>query len=98
MIALALAGNAFLLCGFVAWATGRMCTHQRNGMFALAYPWFWISNMIEHNHLWAVLDAAFFAWFAWSWWNGGGGDDTKRRLRKWARKFQGVRRTAPAAT
>ena len=32
----------------------------------------------------------------WAWWNAGGGDGTRRRLRSWARKFQGVRRTAPA--
>jgi hypothetical protein len=33
---------------------------------------------------------------AWVWWNGGGGDGTKRRLRSAARVFRGVRRTAPA--
>jgi hypothetical protein len=42
------------------------------------------------------IQAAVAAWSAWSWWHGGGGDDMKRRLKKWARRFQGVRRTAPA--
>lgn len=32
----------------------------------------------------------------WLWWQNGGGDDTKRRLKSWASRFQGVRRTAPS--
>ncbi|MDX3531185.1 hypothetical protein P1P75_33475 [Streptomyces sp. ID05-39B] len=31
-------------------------------------------------------------------WHGGGGDDMKRRLKRCARRFQGVRRTAPQGT
>jgi hypothetical protein len=43
------------------------------------------------------LHAGIAAWSAWAWWHGGGGDGTKRRLKSWARRFQGVRRTAPSA-
>jgi hypothetical protein len=42
------------------------------------------------------LNAGFVAWHAWLWWHSGGGDGPKRRLRSWARRFQGVRRTAPS--
>jgi hypothetical protein len=42
------------------------------------------------------LHAGIAAWCAWMWWNSGGGDDTKRRLKRWASRFHGVRRTAPA--
>jgi hypothetical protein len=41
------------------------------------------------------LNAASTALHAWAWWHGGGGDGTRRRLKKWGRRFQGVRRTAP---
>ena len=41
------------------------------------------------------FSAAATALHTWNWWHGGGGDGTKRRLRSWARRFQGVRRTAP---
>ncbi|MGV2914664.1 hypothetical protein [Streptomyces alfalfae] len=39
--------------------------------------------------------AAGAAYHGWQWWNSGGGDDTKRRMKRWGRRFQGVRRTAP---
>ena len=48
----------------------------------------WTSNVYVH--------AVVTAWLSWLWWHSGGGDDTKRRLRSWACRFQGVRRTAPS--
>jgi len=39
--------------------------------------------------------AAIDAIFIWAWWNKGGGNGTKRKLRKLARKFKPVRRAAP---
>lgn len=54
-------------------------------------------NLLMHNTLGVSIDVAFIIWGTWIWWNGGGGDDTKRRLRKLAEKFEGVRRTAPQA-
>lgn len=98
MIAYTLTGVAFTVCGLAGFFTGRLRSHQVDGLLGLSYIPYWIDNFLEHNHLWAVIDAVGFAWFAWKWWNGGGGDDTKRRLRRWARKFQPVRRTAPAGT
>lgn len=44
-----------------------------------------------------ALEAGLFAGAVWAWWHRGGGDGTRRRLRRAARAFQGVRRTAPAA-
>lgn len=44
---------------------------------------------------WACWCAGVTALCAWQWWNNGGGDGTRRRLKSWARRFQGVRRTAP---
>ncbi|MFF9901205.1 hypothetical protein [Streptomyces longispororuber] len=50
------------------------------------------------NH-WAVpayVCAVFTALGAWRWWNSGGGGGTRRRLKSWARRFQGTRCTAPS--
>ncbi|MFF0597853.1 hypothetical protein [Streptomyces antibioticus] len=44
----------------------------------------------------ALVNGAVCAVCLWRWWSGGGGDGTRRRLRRLARRFQGVRRTAPA--
>jgi hypothetical protein len=57
-----------------------------------------LGNVIHGSTTLASISAAVMALSLWQWWNSGGGDDTKRRLRKWARKFQGVRRTAPAGS
>lgn len=46
----------------------------------------------------AVLSAGLAAVDLYRWWNGGGGDGTRRRLRALAGRFQGVRRTAPTPT
>lgn len=46
----------------------------------------------------AVNAAGLSALFGWLWWHSGGGDDTKRRLKAWAARFHGVRRTAPATS
>lgn len=43
-----------------------------------------------------VFFAASAGLFVWLWWHSGGGDGTRRRLRAWAGRFHGVRRTAPA--
>jgi len=45
---------------------------------------------------WVAYMAASTALSLWMWWKGGGGDDTKWRLRKLGRAFTGTRRTAPA--
>lgn len=49
----------------------------------------------HESHFWTGVSAATTAAYAWLWWNGGGGDNTKRRFREFKRKFSGVRRTAP---
>ncbi|MGV2914611.1 hypothetical protein [Streptomyces alfalfae] len=53
------------------------------------------SVLTDGNELYAAMSTATFIWSAWQWWNGGGGDGTRRRLRRLAGHFHGVRRTAP---
>ena len=61
------------------------------------YAFYGIADMISHGTIAACIMAALCAVFLWLWWTSGGGKKTKRRLKK-ARRFIGVRRTAPVTT
>lgn len=90
------AGWALLACWI---ATGLFAPQQRRlsyGLGAAANGAFAIQYFLTLSP-WGVINAAACAFYLWLWWNAGGGDDTKRRLRKLGRAFTGVRRTAPAA-
>lgn len=70
----------------------------------IAHGWLCVSNVCfltggitMGSNLTAGIAAGSLALTLWLWWHSGGGDGTKRRLKRWARKFEGVRRTAPAA-
>jgi hypothetical protein len=66
--------------------------------YALGGVSFYIGDALAHDALGQIWQAAYTAFWAWQWWKGGGGDGTKRRLKKWARKFTPMRRTAPQLT
>jgi hypothetical protein len=66
------------------------------GCFALGNGLCLVSDVMDANQFTATLSGAICAYCAWGWWNSGGGNGTKRRLRALRRRFQGVRRTAPA--
>ena len=68
------------------------------GAYAVCWLLNYFASALQHDGLGQVVDALFFALWAYQWWNGGGGDSTRRRLKKWARKFTPVRRTAPQLT
>jgi hypothetical protein len=89
-----MAGLAFMVCAIAGTWTGRLRLHQANGVLALSQLSYLIDDVVTQART-AYIPAAFTAYFAWRWWTGGGGDDTKRRLKRWASRFQGVRRTAP---
>lgn len=94
-----------MILDVIAWsclATGlvgqlfRLPAYKAAGIQSVASA-FWGAEAIWSGHTWnASVYAALFSWLVWTWWMGGGGDDTKRRLRQWGRAFKGVRRTAPA--
>lgn len=76
----------------------RITTRQFSGAMAILDT---ISAIVCAAAGWTSVlyqDVAGAALFGWMWWNSGGGDDTKRRLKSWAGRFEGVRRTAPAAS
>ncbi|QBJ94474.1 hypothetical protein D0Z67_29335 (plasmid) [Streptomyces seoulensis] len=90
-------GIAVVVCGLASLFTRRLPLHKINGLMCLANSVIALGGVVDGSPVSASMSAGFAAVSGWLWWKGGGGDDTKRRLRTWARRFQGVRRTAPSA-
>jgi hypothetical protein len=88
-------GMAFLVCGLAVQLT--VPRHRRLGylLSAGAQAVFALSDFLDRLPS-GALNAACCAWYLWLWWHSGGGDGTKRRLRRLRTRFTGVRRTAPA--
>lgn len=66
------------------------------GLFAVANGLYAVANFAGGNRAWGTFASGTCAYCVYRWWNGGGGDGTKRRLRALRNRFAGVRRTAPA--
>lgn len=75
--------------------TGRINECQFWGFHAICMLFFMIRNVMAHARIPNVILAVLFAYEVWRWWNDGGGDDTKKRWRRFKKKFEGVRRMAP---
>ncbi|MDI6521698.1 hypothetical protein QMA61_36600 [Streptomyces coelicoflavus] len=86
---------ALFVAGLAMLMTGRVSASHYWGIMTLVQVPQFTLGFLTGNTVMASISAGGAACFAWMWWNGGGGDGTKRRARKWARRFQGVRRTAP---
>lgn len=70
----------------------------RNFLIGCADSILSVDNMITGNTPIAATCASLAVLSFWIWWNKGGGDDTKRRLRDALKKFSPVRRTAPVTS
>jgi hypothetical protein len=87
---------------FVIWPTvlasffGRISPPQASGIVALGNAPIIAAFALDGSESVASAFAGLAALNAWGWWHGGGSDGTRRRLRSWKRRFQGVRRTAPS--
>lgn len=77
----ALSGDRRAMFGWLALATVALC----------------LAAVVAHDQLRAGFHAGVTAIVLWLWWNSGGGDGTRRRLRQWADRFHATRRTAPTA-
>lgn len=86
-VAAAALGVLTFVCGRGSWAV--------NGWFAVANVLLMAAHALAHQRIPAGAHAALLAGALWLWWRKGGGDGTKRRLKSLARRFRGVRRTAP---
>ncbi|MFJ8727702.1 hypothetical protein [Streptomyces sp. NPDC093269] len=87
---------AFLICSFAGYATKRISRLHYNALLVISNTLFGIGYALSGRSFAVCVHAALAAFSAWMWWHDGGGDGTKRRLKKWASRFQGVRRTAPS--
>ena len=73
----------------------RITSQQYNAYSFIAST---VAGVVSAYQGWTValyMAAVAAALSAWAWWHGGGGDGTRRRLKLWAGRFRGVRRTAP---
>jgi hypothetical protein len=75
--------------------TGRPSRKTAALLAALGWTMYGTASYMIGAWLNVLIAAGLGAGCLWLWWNDGGGDDTKRRLKRWARKFTPVRRTAP---
>lgn len=88
-------GNLVIWPAVIASFTGRISWYRASGIVALGSVPVIAAYALDGQTAVASFFAAMGALNAWIWWKGGGGDGTRRRLKSWARRFQGVRRTAP---
>jgi len=95
VMALLVSSNLFLCLGALAHHKGLITKHDLSGVAALATVPSIVAFCLDGITHMASFFSALGAVNAWIWWNGGGGDGTRRRLKSWAGRFQGVRRTAP---
>jgi hypothetical protein len=89
---------ASIACSTIGWTClilRLLPPYRGQGIFAVATGLNGVEAVMSGATVRASLMAACCAFGAWQWWNGGGGDGTKRRLRALGRAFRGVRRTAP---
>lgn len=94
---MAMVGIAFMAGGWVRWVVSGMSSWWRAcGWWAVSAFFLLISDILDHDRAMSVWNTLWGAYYLYTWWNGGGGDKTKKRLKKWARKFSPVRRTAPS--
>lgn len=95
--------NVFLTTGLAAVAVGWLHIFRGSerrriyGWFAVANGLMVVSDALSGDRVAGGVAAGFCAYSAWLWWRSGGGTGIKRRIRSWARRFRGVRRTAPVA-
>lgn len=89
-------GLAILAVSLAAVVLGWITTIQAYGLIAVSQTVTCAAGFLLGHVGIAAAAGGVAAWNAWKWWNGGGGDGTRKRLRRWARRFHGVRRSAPA--
>jgi hypothetical protein len=87
---------AIMAGALLARALRRISETTTYGVMALSQVVSCLGGFVAGNTVAASISGAGAGYLAWQWRNGGGGDGTRRRLRKWGRRFRGVRRTAPA--
>lgn len=90
---------AFTLCGVIIILAllGRVTYKAASLVIAMIWAIYTVVDVMTGQHIASYIDAVMCVGYLYKWWKHGGGDDTKRRLRRLKEAFKPVRRTAPAA-
>jgi hypothetical protein len=96
-----LAGFPFFALGLVAgveflWSPSAASARSIGGFLSVAWSLWLVSDIVQGAWGHVGVDGFVLAVALWVWWNSGGGDGAKRRLREALKPFRPVRRTAPA--
>lgn len=91
-------GMSVVMLALTARSARRIPDTATYGLLALSQVIMCIGGFITQSTVGGSISGAAAGYLGWKWWDGGGGDGTRRRLRRWARRFHGVRRTAPAGS
>lgn len=88
----------FIVCGLIILLAmyGRVSYKAASLAIAVIWAIFTLVDAMTGQRAVSYVDAAFCVGYLYQWWKHGGGDDTKRRLRRLKRAFTPVRRTAPS--
>ncbi|MEU3683730.1 hypothetical protein AB0E99_22720 [Streptomyces sp. NPDC030592] len=89
-------GALLIGAAVIGYCTGRFHLRQLWAGLSLGNAACLVAELLSDNRVMAGFSTGAVAVGVWMWWISGGGDGTRRRLRDLARRFQGVRRTAPA--
>jgi hypothetical protein len=93
MTALATTVLTLIACSTLALFTHRITLRTYQGLLAIANTLLAAGWAHRGDPLIAGVHAALAAIQAWLWWNSGGGNGTRRRLKTLKRRFIGTRRT-----
>ncbi|MFE2640216.1 hypothetical protein ACFXKF_36630 [Streptomyces scopuliridis] len=90
-------GTGIQIFTLAALFTRRIGRAAASGLMGASNVLFGIAQVVRGESLYAAIDAGLAAYFVHDWWHRGGGDGTRRRLRRLRNSFRAARRTAPTA-
>lgn len=93
--ALGWAATAVIWAGFFGGVFLRWRTRRYAWWYMIGNGLAMVGETLNHDRWGLVISTVLFALWAWVWWNSGGGDGTRRRLRELRKRFEGTRRAAP---
>ena len=76
---------------FLTLHADRKLSVQGHLVMAAGYGMQVVGNLLySETRMFVAIPAALMAWSLYQWWNNGGGDGLKRRLKSWAQSFGGA--------
>lgn len=88
-------GAVLVFAGLIGWALHIGPRHRWDAVSATGWALLAVDAFHTGDRVSGLVCTGLCALDLYRWWHGGGGDGTRRRLRRLAGHFRGVRRTAP---